>query len=1099
MADDGSNRFIIPSGGGAGGKGGSSKGGGVNETPNTLRSRQVAKIIDLLGEGVIQGLHDGMRSVIFDTIPVMNTDGSYNVKGFAIEYTTGSPDQLPLTGFPSVQQEISVGVQIKTTTPHSVRIDNADTDRVRITMTVPSLTRSNDAGEIKGSAVTFSVWIQCNGGGYKKIDGHTIEGKTTSQYARSLTYNLKAQGPAPWDIRVVRETKDSTSVKEQNDLFWASYAELIDARIRYRNSAIVGISVDAEQFSSIPQRVYDVDGLLIRVPINYNPDTGVYSGPWNGTFKTDFSSNPAWVLYDLITNNRYGIGDYITPAEVDKWSFYTIAQWCDVPVPDGKGGNERRWIFNGIIGDRQEAFDLLAAICSAFRGSHYWAGGLLTAIADKQPADPVGQYTNANVERGDFTYAGSDRRARHTQAAVHWNDPTNLGQPKVNLIDDQDGIARYGLNRVDVTAVGCTSEGQAIRIGKWTLYSELYETETVSFTVGLEGAWCRPGDIIQISDLTVAGERRGGRLVAATTTQLTLDAPVTFHELTLAKMSCLTGAGDVETVDVIIPALDTPVLVLDLVAPGFSEAPLPDTIWVLSTGDINPSLWRVVSISEQDHYKFEISALTHNPGKWGYVERDLILPEFDITNIGKPTISGLTVREFLVALSSVSVGAMVNLSWQSTAPLFDVEYRPENGLWVKVRANAMAIDIPVSAGIWEFRVTPVNMTGFRGNQAALRVSLAGLLAPPATPIRLRAQILGAVLHLQWAASPDLDVVIGGYWELRYSPNTAAGVTWLSSIPVIMAIPGSATTVELPHRAGTYLLKAKDSSGVYSKDPAIIISQKPDSDSRNFVRIQENDAWDGVKANVEVKHPQEALILGTTGGLWDDVLEDMDTWPDVDVLPYSTPPEITFGENRTGTYDFDNRIDLGGVFTTVLTVEMLAFPYFLSQPFIDERTDDVDSWTSWDDAAEDATGQVMIRVRQTDIDPLIASPTDWTAFQPFVSGEYLGRAFEFQAVLTAPYGEQVMVESLAVTADLRAKADHGEDITWTGSRMHFNYAIKFYLAPSITVQIQNALAGDYTQVVNKTRTGFDLDVRNSAGALVTGRTPMPVIDWQAQGF
>jgi hypothetical protein len=1111
MADDGSRRFVVPSGSGFL-KGGSAKGGGVNETPNTLRSRQVAKIVDLLGEGIIKGLHDGLRSVCFDGVRVQNKDGSYNVKGFAIEYNNGAPDQLPLAGFPGTATPVTVGVQIKVSTPQTRTITNGDTNRVRLTMSVPALTTTTDTGEIKGSAVTFSVYLQSGGStaGYQKIDGHTIRGKTTGRYQRDLTYTLT--GLPPWDIRIERDTPDSTKISIQNDLYWDAYYELVDARVRYRYSAVVGTTVDAEQFSSIPVRVYDLDGLQsLRIPTNYDPYKGTYTGSWGGNFKTDWTNNPAWILYDLVTNNRYGIGDYIKAAEIDKWSLYSIGVWCDEPVPNGRGQNERRWVCNAVIGDRQEAFDLLQSICSVFRGGHYWSGGLMTAIADK-PQDFVGTYTNANVERGDFTYAGSDLRARHTQVAVHWNDPDNLGQPRTSLIDDHDAIARYGLSKIDVTAIGCTSEGQAVRTGKWTLYTEVYETETVSFTVGLEGAWCKPGDIIQVSDLTVTGERRGGRLVQGSQSQVTLDAPVVFHELAPAVISCVVPHDEiingqlvevmVETVSVIIPALDTPVSVLDLAPPYLSANPEPDTVWVLSTGDVEPTLWRVVAVEEND-LKFSISAMSHDPGKWAWVERDVVLGEHNITTIGVPTISDLKATEYLVALSALSVGSMVNLSWSSTAPFFDIQYRQEDNNWTTLRVAALATDLPVSPGHWEFRVTPIDMAGFRGTQATLSIELSGLAAPPTDPVRFRSQILGQVLHLQWAPSEDLDVLIGGTWELRYSPN--AGADWTSSNPVIMAIPGSATTVELPNRPGTYLLKARDSSGVYSVNAGVITSTQPDTDSYLVYTIQEHPngptppnpaGWLGSKANTEIYDPtgNNWLVLGQTGGLWDDTITLMDTWPDVDVLPFTTPPALTFGTDRVGTYNFNNRIDLGGVFTTTLTVDMLAFPFIEGTPFIDDRTTNVDTWTSWDDPGQDASGQVMIRVRQTDDNP-IGTPT-WSAFNPFVSGDYTGRAFEFQAVLVAPYGEQVAVETLAVTADLHAKSDNDNDVAWAGTAQVITFAVKFYLPPSISIQMQDGVSGDYAKITAKSTLGFTLTLYNASNAVISAAR---TFDWQAQGY
>lgn len=1090
MADGSEGRLIVPAGAGGFGKSGG-KGGGINETPNTLRSRQIAKVIDLLGEGTIQGLADGLQSVVFDTVRVQNPDGTFNAQGIAIDWRLGNPNQSVLPGFPNIQQEIPVGVQVKKTTPQTRTVINNDVNRVRLTVRVNGLTETTNDGTIRGSRVDFTIYLQSNGGGYRKIDSNRISGKVTGPYQRALTIAMTSD--PPWDIRIVRDTPDNTSVKIQNDLFWDSYAELIDAKIRYRNSAIVGITIDASQFSSIPQRLYDVYGLLIQVPVNYDPVNGVYTGVWNGSFKMAWSNNPAWVFYDLVTNPRYGIGTFIGPTQIDKWALYSIGVWCDERVPDGKNTNERRWVCNCIISDRQEAYDLLQSMASIFRGQHYWAGGLLTPVADK-PGDAVGQYTNASVENGDFNYQGSDRRARHTQCAVAWSDPDNLGQRRISLVEDQDGIGRYGLNRTDVVAIGCTSEGQAHRIGKWTLYTEQYETETVTFKVGLEGAWCRPGDIIQISDITIAGERRGGRIIGGSTTQVTLDAQVQFHVLTPAFLSCIIGNGVVETKQVIIAALNTPTTVLTVTSP-FSQAPVADAVWVLTTGDLNPTLWRVVNVEESDRL-YAITAVAHDPGKWGFIERNIILAERDISNRPTFDIRNLSATESLVQLSATSVGAVITISWSSDAPFFDVDWRPSSGNWTRIRTIEQSIDLPVSTGQFEFQVTPIDMAGFRGKLAALSYIVVGLANVPVDVNRFRVQINGTIALFTWEPSPDLDVQVGGIFEIRYAPDTV-NAQWISSNVVINTIPGSASTVELPNRPGSYLIKAKDSSGLYSKNAALVISYAPDTDARNFFRIEEHPLWQGVKQSVEIKHPQEWLVIGQTGGLWDDQTDLMDDWGDVDTLKVFQTPSLNFGPtNNVGSYDFFNRIDLGLVVTTILTVEMDAFPYFDNTPFVDDRAGNVDDWQNWDLEAEDATGEVQIWVRQTDVNPGTALATDWTEFQPFISGQYIGRAFEFRAVLIAPFDQQVGIETLAVTADLTAKQDHGSDVDWVDPSMTIPFAVKFYLPPAITIQMQDGVTGDHARITAKDRLGFTVEFRNSSNAVITAAR---TFDWEAQGY
>ncbi|WP_323130714.1 TipJ family phage tail tip protein [Sinorhizobium medicae] len=457
--------FVIAGRGGVGGKRGRGGGGG-SEAPNSLKSRQIARIIDLLSEGPIVGPWDGAKSVYFDGVPVLGDDGTPNFENWTIAGNSGWPDQPVLPGFAQQQGEVAVSLQIKKDTPINRTILNGDVNRCRVTVSVPSLQVQNTTtGDIKGTSVVFRVYLQSNGGGFALVTEHTISGKTNTRYQRALAFPLT--GDPPWDIRLERVTADSTKNNLQNDLYWDSFTEIIDQKINYTLSAVIGYTIDAEQFQTIPKRVVDCGGLIVSVPVNYDPITRVYTGVWSGTFKQAWTDNPAWVLYDLVTQNRYGLGDFVSINDIDKWGLYSIGQWCDALVPNGRGGQEPRWTFNGVISSQQEAFDLLAAVASVFRGGMYWAGGQMVGMADK-PSDPVAQYTNANVLDGAFSYHDADIFARKTQYLVRWNDPTNLGEPRPALVEDQTGIAKFGIKRDEIIAIGCTSEGQAQRVGEAT-------------------------------------------------------------------------------------------------------------------------------------------------------------------------------------------------------------------------------------------------------------------------------------------------------------------------------------------------------------------------------------------------------------------------------------------------------------------------------------------------------------------------------------------------------------------------------------------------------------------------------------------------------
>jgi predicted phage tail protein len=1072
---------------GSGGKGGGGSGGGV-EAPNSLKSKQIARVVDLLSEGPIGGMVNGAKSIFFDGVQLQNDNGTMNFTGVSLAVNNGLPAQPVLKGFTSQQAEVAVGLQLKKPTPLVRTVLDGNTDRVRVTVSVPALQLvDKENGNIYGTTVQFDIHVQSNGGGFQYFGRNTITGKTNTRYQRAVSVTLP--GAAPWDIRLTRVTADSTTLELQNDLFWDSFTTIIDAKVNYTLSAVIGVVVDAEQFQQIPKRTYEVNGLYVWIPTNYDPVARTYSGVWDGGFKTAVSNNPAWVFFDLVRNSRYGLGDFIAYTEVDKWALYRIAQWCDGLVPNGKGGWEPRFICNAVINSQQEAFDLVNALASTFRGAAYWAGGMMVPIAD-MPADFVGQYTNANVIDGTFNYSGSDVRGRHNMVSVSWNDPANLGEARLAIVEDQDGISRYGIQKTDLIAIGCTDESQAIRTGKWLMFSETYEGETVSFSTGLDTAWCRPGDTIQIADLNIAGKRMGGRVAAGSTTDVVwFDSPVPVQYGHYYLISCVLGEGVVQTRQTPTMPITGPTAGMNLHTP-FSSAPQPDTIFVVNDpGDLEPTLWRVVTSTQTDADRYQVTAIRQRPDKWGYIERDLALSTPDISDIGAiPAVAGLNAKDYLVALSSIAVGVRMLISWHSLAPSFEVAFRPLNGNWVRLRTEQTALDVEAIEGTYEIWVTPINLLGRRGPTAKIQYTVVGRSAPPADPKNFRVQAVQGVAMFQWAPATELDVIIGGSFEMRWSPRTS-GVTWTSSNTVLRSIPGTATTAELPYRPGTYLLRTRDITGLFSKNAAVIVTTGPDTDYKPFFRICEQPDWLGSKNNVEVRLPQNWLVLGFTGGLWDDQADPIDTWPDVDVLPYGVDgPGV-------GTYTFEQHLDMSGVFPVRLAVDMIAFPFIDGDVFIDERSGLVDDWQDWDDASDDGGGMVVVRVRQTDDDP--ASPAAiWSNWTLFLAGEYTGRGFQFEAVLNAPLGQNIAIEQLCIMADISAKHDEGADVVWVPVKMHITYAVKFYLIPAISIAVQEGVVGDTFRITNKTREGFDLELIAGSGAIITAARSF---DWTASGY
>jgi predicted phage tail protein len=1050
---------------------------------NELKSKQYARVIDVISDGIVSSLEN--YEIFLDGVAIWHFKNTY------YQVRQGTRDQPIVNGFPAAQTEIAVGVEVEYGTPLVRSISNTDCDRVRFTLMVPALQHSSGEGDQYGTNVIYQFDVEQvgSGTGYQYLKRHYMSGMTASQYQRAYLFDLPK--PGPWNIRVTRTSPKSTDIQVQHDLYWSSYTEIIDDRVNYNGTACVGLFLDSEQFQQIPKRTYYVTGIRMLIPNNYDATTGIYSGVWDGTFAWGWTNNPAWILYDILINRRHGIGRFLDMSQVDKWAIYRIGQWCDQYVPDGKGSYERRWVCNVQITDRQEAFDLIGQIASIFRGWSYWSGTSMVAGAD-QPSDPVHQFTNANVIDGVFTYAGSDLRARHTMATVLWNDPAQLGQPRLAVVEDQEGISRYGIQETEIPAIGCTSEGQAVRTGKWALYTELYEGESIAFATGLKSAFVRPGEIIRVSDVNIGGKRRGGRVVAGTTdTVIMFDASI--GAITGSQgvlISCEVGEGVVETRWVYNwDASMTWVGVTE----AFSAAPALDSVFVVNeVAALEPTLWRVISVSQREADAYEINGVRHYPGKWDYVENNIALSTPDISDIPVtwPAVQSLTATEYLVQLSPISIGVRVSLSWVSAAPHFIVDWRPQDGNWTTTRTDAKSIDLPVEEGPYQFRVVPVSQLGVRGPPAMLNYTVIGRYAPPAAPLQFRIKISDGVALFEWLPAVELDVIIGGHFELRHSSQTS-GASWASAQVVIPSIPGNATSAEAVYRAGTWFLRTFDIVGTPSKEVATIISLQPDGRYTEFARVCEHPDWLGDHNFTEVLEPQYWLIIGQTGGEWDAQIADMDDWPDVDVL-VENAPSPPYAEPRHGWYIFEDLVDAGGVFTVRFSAEILAFPYAEGDAFIDDRLNNVDEWSDWDEINEDLGGQVQLFIRTTNDDPASPSAT-WGAWQPFSPVEYTARGFEFRADLYAPAGQNIGIEKLCITADLRMKMDSAEDVPYPAATTHVTFAVKFYLEPSVVVTVQNALATDDIQVINKTRQGFDVTIKQ--GATHQTRT----FDWQARGF
>ncbi len=794
-----STSLIIGAGGGKGG-GGSAR--VAQEAPDSLRSKAYARVVDLVCEGEIEGLAAGLQSVYLDDTPIQNSDGSYNFTGVTLEARTGTQQQNYIPGFSSVENEVSVGVECKYGQPVVRSITDPDVDAVRIKVSLPTLTLQDTTnGDLNGTSVSYAIDVQARGAGYVQILQDTVSGKTTSRYQRS--YYVPLSGNGPWDVRLRRITADSTQTSLQNKTFLESYTEVIESKLRYPNSALMALRVDASQFTSIPRRSYDLKLLRVRIPSNYFPETRSYSGIWDGTFKVAWTDNPAWCFYDLVTNTRYGLGNYIPESQVDKWALYRVAKYCDELVPNGLGGYEPRFTCNLYLQTREQAYKVVQDMASVFRGMAYWSGGAITVTQDA-PQDPVYQFTAANVVDGEFAYQGSSAKARHTVALVSWVDPDDFYRQKVEYVEDLAGIARYGVVQADVVAMGCTSRGQANRVGKWLLYSEQSESEIITFRTGLEGAVVRPGDVVKVADASRGGMRLGGRIAAATTVSVTLDQDLPAGSW---RISVVLPTGVVEERQV--GSLSGRTVG---VTSAFSMAPQVGAIWVLSSTLVEAQLFRVVQVAESEPGIHEITALAHNPSKYAAIEQGLALQPRAITVLSTTPAApaGLTVTESLYRVKDQAL-VLIQLGWEQVfgALEYQATYRVNGGNTVTLpKVSSTYLEIRnAEAGDYVFTIRAVGVSGKQGNSTSLSQSILGKLQPPEDVQDFVVLRRTTDLLLSWSANTDAD--LSGY-EVR------VGTGWDSGVLV-----GQTAGTQLVHDQSesgqyNYHIRAFDTSGKYSQ-------------------------------------------------------------------------------------------------------------------------------------------------------------------------------------------------------------------------------------------------------------------------------------------
>lgn len=913
-------------------------GDGPVEDPTSLRSVTYAKVIDVLCEGEIEGLVDGAKSIYLDSVPLENADGTPNFSGYSWEIKEGLPIQKPIDDFSAQQKEIGVNRVVTESDPVVRIITDTEVEAVRVTVEVPNLSLFNDNGDLTATTVEYSIEIASNVSNvtnpsdtdstFTTYINDVIRGKTTSPFQRSKLINLEGY-TFPVAIRVVRVTPDSENSKLNNKIAWASYTEIVYESLAYPLTAYAGVKVDSRYFNSIPTRGYHLKLTKVKVPSNYDPETRVYTGDWDGTFSEPlWTDNPAWCYYDLISNARYGLSDILFDSEntdslIDKWQLYHIGKYCDELVPDGSGGTEPRFTCNIYLQTREDAYSVLRSMASIFRGISYWAGSSLHTVQDK-PAEPVAIFSTANVEDGLFSYEGTGLKARHTAALVSWNDPTLLYDKQVEYIEDTESINKYGYRPLEITAIGCTSRGQANRVGKWALLTEKVETQGVAFTTGLDASGLYPGAIIQVQDEHKAGKRYSGRVTAATSTTITVDNMPALNnnpdKYTLYYQSGRSLQEDVTGTTKVSESLSLPRLdqaevlsvlgnVITLASP-ITDIPDIMSVWVLESTAERSQLFRVLGIQDSGDNTYGINAIQFEPNKFDTIENDIDFEAQKTLSVSTipAAIEGLQVlEEVLLVPTGIRSNLYINWDFSSTSTRYNLEVSRDGGAWETkgpVEGTSFTMQDVVVGSTYKVRIKAVGPFGaLSPTYRYAEILVLGKNFPPENVANFSILRGREVLSLTWDHTGDTDrsfyivkrinraLVEGEDLEALWDSLTLyVSSSNLSANGIIAdrVYHNTLTTDLVVEGTYTYLIKAVDAYGLESETVSTTTLAVPAPSSvKGFAVIQnsnriemvwspnseegivgyeirEGDSWTNSKRVAEVSGNRHTITYGSYG-------------------------------------------------------------------------------------------------------------------------------------------------------------------------------------------------------------------------------------------
>ncbi|MEB5886310.1 TipJ family phage tail tip protein [Enterobacter roggenkampii] len=749
-------------------KGGSSSSRTPTEQPDDLQSVAKAKILVALGEGEFAGQLTG-KDIYLDGTALENADGSQNFSGVTWEFRAGTQAQKYIQGIPGTENEISVGTEVSSATAWTRTFTNTQLSAVRLRLKWPSLFKQEDDGDLVGYSVNYAIDLQTDGGTWQTVLNTSVTGKTTSGYERSHRIDLPQAG-STWTIRLRKITSDANSAKIGDTMTLQSFTEVIDAKLRYPNTALLYIEFDSSQFNgSIPQISCEPRGRVVRVPDNYNPETRTYSGTWTGAFKWAWTDNPAWIFYDLVVSERFGLGHRLTAANIDKWTLYQVAQYCDQMVPDGKGGNgtEPRYTCNVYIQDRNDAYTVLRDFAAIFRGMTYWGGDQIVALAD-MPRDVDYSYTRANVVGGRFTYSSSTTKSRYTTALVSWSDPGNAYADAMEPVFEQALVARYGFNQLEMTAIGCTRQSEANRKGRWGILTN-NKDRVVSFDVGLDGNIPQPGYIIAVADELLSGKVMGGRISAVNGRVIKLDrgADATAGDRLILNLP--SGASQSRTIQAVNGESVT-------VTTAYSETPQAEAVWVVESDELYAQQYRVVSVSDNDNGTFSITAAWHDPDKYARIDTGAIIDQRPISVIppgNQSPPANIVISSFSVVQQNISVETM-RVSWDQAqnAIAYEGQWRRNDGNWVNMpRSSTTSFDVPgIYAGRYLVRVRAINAAEISSGWGySEEKTLTGKVGNPPKPVGFAATGINWGIRLNWGFPANTGDTLKT--EIQYTANS----------------------------------------------------------------------------------------------------------------------------------------------------------------------------------------------------------------------------------------------------------------------------------------------------------------------------------------